>query len=62
MPYPYKNMNKKCRGNPLRLPIITGLWSLDGGLWSIRFDLLIPIQAAVSLLTDPEIFPEVLSK
>jgi hypothetical protein len=21
-PYPYKNMNKKCRGNPLRLPII----------------------------------------
>lgn len=28
-PYPYKNMNKKCRGNPLRLPIITGLWILD---------------------------------
>ncbi len=25
-----RNMNKKCRGNPLRLPIIKGLWDLGG--------------------------------
>jgi len=28
---PLQNKNQKCRGNPLRLPIITGLWKLGGG-------------------------------